>query len=157
MGCLGAIMAAFLVLVTVGAIGSLVGQMSSRTNSSTDQSQTQSKGFKDNVHKVLGPLPAGWNEIRFEEIKSDNIRLVLVYRNTPSNLTQVENDTRRIARAALKALINNGRSPQQEMISLFVHAQMPERGETGASLVRYFGKTMYDYNDDQLTFKPAKN
>ncbi|MEQ1795426.1 MAG: hypothetical protein ABL970_14685 [Nitrospira sp.] len=112
--------------------------------------------FKDQVLKTLGPTPSSWNVIQFEEVGERSFRLALVYSHMPSNLQQVENDTRRIARAVLKVLVEKGRSPHQEMISVFVHAQIPEKGETGANMVRYFGKTMYDYNDDQLVFKPAK-
>lgn len=113
--------------------------------------------FKDQVLKVLGPIPSSWSTIQFDEISERSYGLTLVYMHTPSNLQQVQNDTRRIARGVLKALMDKGRSPHQEMITVFVHAQIPERGETGAGMVRYFGKTMYDYNDDQLVFKPAKS
>ena len=113
--------------------------------------------FKDQVIKKIGHLPSEWNQITFDEIGHRLVRVTLVYRHMPSSLEQVKNDAHRIARAVLKVLLDNGRNPQQEMIAVFVHGQIPERGETGANMVRYFGKTMYDYNTDQLTFKPAKN
>lgn len=127
------------------------------TGTPTKVSTSDQMLFKDQVLKTLGPTPPSWNVVQFEEIGERSFRLVLVYLHAPSNLQQVQDDTRRIARAVLKVLVEKGRSPQQEMIAVFVHAQIPQKGETGASMVRYFGKTMYDYNDDQLVFKPAKS
>ena len=127
------------------------------SNALTTVSSSDQKLFKEQVLHALGPAQPGWNEIKFEEIGKRMFRLMLVYQHSPSNLQQVENDTHRIARAVLKVLVENGRKPPQEMIAVFVHAQIPEKGEAGANLVRYFGKTMYDYNSDQLVFKPAKS
>lgn len=116
----------------------------------------EQKVFEDRVLNAIGKLPSGWDRVVFEDVRHRSIRLTLVYRSLPSSLEQVKNDTHRIARAVLKVLVDNGRNPSQEMIAVFVHGQIPEKGETGASMVRYFGKTMYDFNNDQLAFKPAK-
>ena len=107
------------------------------------------------VLRSLGAMPPRWKEIAFDETSNRRFRLTLVYRQMPSSLREVENDTKRIARAVLKVLVEHGRSPREEMISIFVHAHIPEKGETGANLVRVFGKTMYNYNNDQFEFKPA--
>jgi hypothetical protein len=117
----------------------------------------EQRAFKEHVRNAIGTLPMDWSQVIFDEIGQQSIRLTLVYRNSPSNLEQVQTDTQRIARSVLKVLIDSGRNPRREMITVFVHGQIPEKGETGASLVRSFGRTMYDYNNDQLTFKQAKN
>jgi hypothetical protein len=126
-------------------------------NNPSPPSSADHKAFQDQVTSVIGPLPEEWNQIVFDEIESRNIRITLIYAHMPEGLEQVKNDTQRIARAVLKVLVDSGRNPQRDMIAVFVYGQIPERGETGASLVRLFGKTMYDYNSDQLTFKPAKS
>lgn len=114
------------------------------------------KLFQQQVLGSIGTLPAEWDHMTFEEIGHRSIRLFLSYRHSPSSLDQVKNDMDRVARAVLKVLVDNGRNPQQEKIAVFVHGQVPERGEMEANWVRYFGKTMYDYNNDKLIFKPAK-
>ncbi len=58
--------------------------------------------FKDKAMQSLGPWPATWNMIRFETTGRSMFRLHLVYHRMPSDLHQVENDTKRIARAVLK-------------------------------------------------------
>lgn len=127
------------------------------SNAPPPLSGSEQKVFKEQVLNAIGPLPSEWNQVTFEEIEHRMIRVTLAYRESPNNLEQVRNNTQRIARGVLKVLVDNGRNPQREMIAVFVHGQIPERGETGTNLVRYFGKTMYDYNSDQLTFKPAKS
>lgn len=111
--------------------------------------------FPERVLKSLGTTPPRWKEITFDEISKRRLRLTLVYQQMPSNLREVENDTKRIAGAVLKVLVEDGRKPHEEWISVFVHAHIPEKGVTGANLVRVFGKTMYNFNNDQLEFKPA--
>jgi hypothetical protein len=83
----------------------------------------------------------------------------LDYREYPSGgLAKVESDTKPIARATLAALINSGHQLAKEYISVFVFAQQSGlKGETGVELVRLFGHTSYDYNDDSLVFEPYKN
>ena len=114
------------------------------------------KLFKEEVLKSIGTFPAEWDSVVFEDIGQRSIHLTLEYRDSPSNLDEIKSSTERVARAVLKVLADNGRNPQKEMIAVFVHSQIPEKGETETSLLRYFGKTMYDYSNDQLIFKPAK-
>lgn len=114
------------------------------------------KLFKEQVLTSIGTFPAEWDNVAFEQIGHRSIHLTLGYRHSTSSLDDVKSGTHRVASAVLKVLVDHGRNPQKEMIAVFVHGQIPEKGETGASLVRYFGKTMYDYNNDQLIFKPSK-
>lgn len=129
--------------------------------SGTDQKPLDEKPFdgnlfKDQVIQSLGPSPATWNGIRFEEMRKDSFRLTLVYQRLPANFSQVKDDTYQIARAVLKVLAQDGRKPHEERITVFVHAHIPEKGETGADMVRSFGRTVYNYNTDQLEFEPAR-
>jgi hypothetical protein len=112
--------------------------------------------FKNDVMQAVGKPSGKWQEIRFDEIKKDNVRATILYKQMPSSLHEVELDTKSVARAILKVLVAQGRNPRAEWIGVFVHAHKPERGETGASVVRVFGRTMYNFNNDQLEFKPAK-
>ena len=73
--------------------------------------------------------------------------------STPPTWGEPERDTRSVARAVLAALVKGGRKPADEDVTLFVSAQRPARGETGAARVVWYGYSTYDYNSDSLTYK----
>ena len=69
-------------------------------------------------------------------------------------LADAEADTKAIARAVLAQLVKEGRKPATEHIVLLVHAQQAGfKGETGTELVRPFGSTSYNFNNDRLEWK----
>lgn len=114
------------------------------------------KLIKDRVTATIGPLPAGWSQVVFDEVGNRQVRMTLLYGNAPTNPDQVKNDTYKIAKAVLRAWAENGRDSQRDMISVVVQGQISEAGKAGANTVRSIGQTTYDYSTDQLIFKPAK-
>lgn len=100
------------------------------------------------------PMRPDWKGIRIDKATAHHFAFVLVYNREPAGYAQVELDTKTIARAMLRALVDSGRHPSDEGITVFVWAQQEGlRGETGKPLVRVFGDTSYDYNTDQLKFE----
>ena len=105
---------------------------------------------------VSAKLPANpkWNGIHTEEANSRSYRLVLTYQVMPSSQAEVSRDTRAVVQAALDELVRQGRSPSQEQIIVTVWAHKAEKGATGQNLTRVFGRSVYDYNDDTVAYKP---
>jgi len=127
-------------------------------NAPTTVSSSDQQAIKDRVTSTIGPLPAGWNDIVFDEIERRQIRMTLLYTHAPANPDQVKNDTYKIAKAALRVLAESGRDSQREMVTVVVSSQLSGAGQTGAdTMVRSFGTMTYDYTTDQLTFQPAKS
>lgn len=100
----------------------------------------------------------GWDHIEVKEAKYHSYTLKLVYRAPgPDNIFTVIEDTRKIARAILGELVASGHNPSSDGTFLWVWAQVQAgRGETGAQLVRIYGHTEYNFDNDQLEFKPWK-
>jgi hypothetical protein len=108
-------------------------------------------------------LKPKWQRIEIAEEKPTNYRLQLYYKPTGQPASPVigqaeaSTDTKEIARAVLAQLQKDGKDPARERIFVSVYAyQEGARGETGKALVRPFGSTVYDYNSDQLQFRPWK-
>lgn len=114
---------------------------------------TPSPDFAAAVAKRAGAA----SNSRWARIQGDGeYRLSLYYRSMPTGHAQVEADTKAIARDALNELQARGLNPHQERITVGVSGRMDERGETGASMVRVFGRTRYNWANDSLEYKPAK-
>ena len=112
--------------------------------------------FQKRVMAAVGKPSSNWASVRFDNISKNDFRLTVLYKKSPSSMAEVEKDTKAVARAVLKVLMDDGRKPREEWVFVFVHAHQPEKGETGGDLVRVYGKTAYDFNTDSLKFTPAK-
>jgi hypothetical protein len=109
------------------------------------------------AQRVIGNLGSGtgWDHVEIETAQQNEYVLKLVYHEPPSDSSTVWQDTRRIALAVLSELVATGRHPSSDHTFLWVWAQCPAgRGETGAELVQVYGHMEYDYDTDQLEFKP---
>ena len=143
------------------------------TNSSTQQTvkeepvlQEESakpdsfKEFEAALFQELGSLKSKWDSVEVNEASGRTYRLAVNYIESASisGYTEVSNDTKAIARAALKVLMSQGRKPKEEWISVSVWARQPAGfGETGTPLTRMLGNARYDFNSDQLVFnEPGK-
>lgn len=94
---------------------------------------------------------------RWARIQSDGeYRLSLYYRAMPAGHAEVEADTKAIARDALKELQAHGIDPRVDHVTVGVSGRMDERGETGASMVRVFGRTRYNWANDSLEYTRQK-
>jgi len=106
---------------------------------------------------VQSAVPAAPKWAKLEAAQErDGYRLTLKYRDMPSNMREVEKDTRAIAQASLEAVVAAGRNPHQEQLFLSVWANRPERGATGAEVVRMFGRARYNWSNDQIEFEPYR-
>lgn len=95
-----------------------------------------------------------WADIDGELDGSGGYRLGINYASAPSGHAEVARDTKAVAQAALNALVASGRNPSKEMLFLSVWGRKPERGATGQSLVRLYGKSIYNFNNDSIEYKP---
>lgn len=111
--------------------------------------------FDTSFNSKLGKLQKKWASVSVTKWDDKMITLHLNYSQMPGSLTEVEADTTKIAQQALNSVIEQGYSPRQEWLAVFVHAQMSERGATGASMVRRFGKASYNFNTDSIEFSKA--
>jgi hypothetical protein len=94
-----------------------------------------------------------WEEIEVKTALPRDYSLTLWYRENATVMQgQPEGDTKLVARAILKGLVGAGHSPADESLGLYISAMRRVRGETGKTLVRWYGYTSYDYNRDALRY-----
>lgn len=109
---------------------------------------------------AFDPTPPGWGsfEVRQADLTGiGQVAVTLVYSEKPSGYRQVEQDTTKVVRAVLAWLVSQGKEPAKQWISVIASAQMREAGETGQALVRIFGRSSYDFNNDQISFTKDTN
>ena len=114
------------------------------------------KPLQEAITKKIGKLHPKWQEIEFYKFEENAVTINLYYSKMPSGLTETESDTKAIAQAVLDTLIAQNYNPHSKWLALFVHARRRENGATGANLIRSFGKTTYDFNNDSLIFTKAE-
>ena len=112
--------------------------------------------FQKAVVTGLGQSSPKWSGLQVDEAGGSNYKLVLLYREMPTGQAEVKRDTRRVAEAALKELVRQGRQPAKEHIFLTVRAHKPEKGATGQDVVRVFGRAVYDYNNDTIEYEEQR-
>lgn len=123
-----------------------------KENVSTEKTNyPDSATLREAVKKNIGKYPKKWGSVSFTEMSNNHVIIHLDYTAMPSSMAEVETDTKRIAKAVLDALRSLGYDPKANWFELFVHAQKQEANR----MVRRFGKTMYDFNNDTLTFSEA--
>lgn len=100
---------------------------------------------------------SSWEKIEIVETEERSYRFALWYKSMPTSMFGVEQDTKAIATSILKELVKLGVDPSKDSIFVSVRAQKneEEKSVTGKDLVRYFGKTYYDYSLDKLIFEPS--
>ncbi len=96
-----------------------------------------------------------WERIEITKAEKSMYSLVIWYKAMPSSYSEVENDTKAVARAVLKELVADGAKPAKDWISVYVRGYKAEKGETGSKVVRAFGKASYNFNNDQIEFERA--
>jgi hypothetical protein len=97
-----------------------------------------------------------WERIEVQRAEAGDYSLVIWYKAAPAGYDEVERDTKALASAVLKSLQAAGKRPADERITVFTRGRKAERGETGKHLVRVYGRTDYDYNNDRLRFERDK-
>lgn len=126
---------------------------------STDTPENRQK-LVDALVATFKPAPSGWDGFEVRKVEMKNIGQVTVtlnYSSKPRGYPQVQSDTKEVVRACLKWIQAQGHDPAKEWITVTAWAHLPETGETGKSLVRIMGRSIYDFNKDQIEFKKDAN
>lgn len=120
-----------------------------------EQKKTADKTAKDFIHKILNIVQTNpkWESIEITKMTANHIALTIWYKQSPTGFPEVERDSKMIARAALKVLIDSGINPISNGVFVFVWSEGRTKGETGKDLVSIYGKTTYNYLTDQLEFE----
>lgn len=143
------------------AILILIALACSSSNENRKKAETTGVFASSNLKNLQQQIEASvkmhkkWESVDVTKLETNAITLHLSYKGMPSSMSEVNQDTDEIARAVLAVLTKQGYDPKKEWLALFVHAQRHERGASGSSVVRRFGKTSYDFNNDSLTFSQA--
>jgi hypothetical protein len=106
------------------------------------------------IREKVGKPAKAWDNFEFTKWEPNAITVYLNYKQMPNGMLEVELATKIIAKATLDVLRENGYDARSSWLALFVHAQRREAGAGGSPVVRRFGKTMYDFNNDSLEFEP---
>ena len=142
-------------LIGLGAFAIAAVIVNSKSKS-PEQLQAETAAATEFARQAIAPVKKSpdWLNVRITEAKPNSFTFNIDYARPPmGGLTIVEFDTKQIARAVLTALVRAGYQPAKESLSLFVFASQPVKGETSVDLVRSFGHSYYDYNNDRLIFK----
>jgi hypothetical protein len=126
---------------------------------STDTPENRQK-LVDALVATFSPAPNGWAGFEVRKVEMKNVGQVAVtlnYSRQPSGYPQVQADTKEVVRACLKWIQQQGHDPAKEWIMVTAWANLPETGETGKSMVRVMGRSVYDFNTDQIQFKKDAN
>ena len=126
---------------------------------STDTAENRQK-LIDALTATFDPTPRGWSGFSARKVEMKNLGQVSVtlnYSTKPNGYSQVEADTKEVVRACLKWIEGQGHNPAKDWITVSAHANLPEAGETGKKLVRVMGRSVYDFNTDQINFKKDAN
>lgn len=145
----------FLTLVSVF----LVSACSEGSQSGSSGQVSESEALLKEAFFQQLELKPRWSEIEYENSSGNSYRLAVIYNESSEipGYAEVSEDTKLVAKTLLTLLVEQGRNPREEWISIFVNArQRAGTGETGAALVRRLGKATYNYNSDQIIFSPPK-
>lgn len=123
-----------------------------KTTLSIENAQKQDFQKIDKVIKAI-PSSPNWDSIEIEEAGNHQYSLTIWYKNLPSGYSEVESDTKFVARTILKELMSSGVNPSNEMIFIFVYGSMHVLGETGTNKIRAFGNAFYSPANDELKFE----
>jgi hypothetical protein len=126
---------------------------------STDTPENRQK-LVDALVSMFDPAPDGWAGFAVRKVEMKNVGQVAVtlnYSKKPNGYAQVEADTKQVVRACLKWIQDQGHDPAKDWIMVTAWAHLPETGETGKDLVRVMGRSIYDFNTDQINFKKDAN
>lgn len=136
------------ILAFIGALTLLV---------SCDPSDQDTSKAKATAADAIASVPAlpQWRRVIVREASDAGYSIAIDYAAQPKP-GDVEEDTKRLARAVLGQLVKSGHKPATEFTVVRVSGlQSGFKGETGADLVRSYGTAIYDPKGDRITFDPA--
>jgi hypothetical protein len=98
-------------------------------------------------------LIGAWQQIKLAKVKPKIISVTLTYNPQYGGAAvSARSDAETLVKDLALALQAAGFPPATDRISIFVHAQQPIEGVTGADRVLLFGMASYDYNDDSIEY-----
>lgn len=145
----------FISVIAIVWLASLAGRSGAPSPQASAAEAADTQAFANAVSAAVKTSPK-WSGVQVDEASGNDYMLVLLYQEMPSSQLEVERDTKAVMQAALSELVKQGRNPAQEHIFVTVRAHKPEKGATGQNVVRVFGRSVYDYNNDSITYKPQK-
>jgi hypothetical protein len=139
-------------LITIATVAVAVAIEIGSKKRGSPEAQTQAQELTLRALKKL-KMETKWERIEVEEATHNHYRLTLAYRNQPA-VSEVELDTKTVARTVLSELIAAGVNPRKQFVSLSVWARRSIPGYTGPTPVENYGHAYYDFDRDQLEFQP---
>jgi len=125
-------------------------------NTNKDKINIEKDKFLKNVLTKINAKDSKLETLEIYTFEDKTYSFRIYYKRTPS-IVEVQNDTYIVAKSALLVLMEQGRSPSKEWISVNVRGYKKEIGETGQIVYRYFGVSRYNFNTDQIEFEIAEN
>lgn len=155
--------AAAIAVFTVGLIGS---QLEKRAKARAESAAPAKSELPITGDKLVSELEAKFADGKLfaqgtvEVTKFEEGSLTLKYeRSSPTPVMtrqEAEVITMGLVKFSIDVLIEHGYNPRDRSMFVIAHAYQPAgKSVTGAGQVRTFGKAMYDYNEDRVTFMPA--
>lgn len=144
-------------ILAVWALSKLSGGKASAPSADVAAAVAAEQAQADEFEKAVtarAKASSKWQGIEVNEATSKSYSLKLWYKSMPSGQAEVSRDTKAVVQAALNELVARGRQPAQEQIFISTHAYKSEKGATGQSLTRVFGRAVYDYTNDSTEYKP---
>ena len=115
--------------------------------------------FSKLVELELGEMPPTWSSVEMDEVsvrQHGRVSLAIYYKEQPSGYEVVEQDTTRLVRAMLAALVKKGVDPLEMDITVAGRGRQRITGETGTELVRVYGRSMWLSVTDSIGFTKDK-
>ena len=111
------------------------------------------------VEAELGQKPQKWKSIETDEVsvrKNGRVALAIYYREQPSGYGEVEQDTKRLVKAMLAALMKRGVNPRELNLTVSGRGRQRITGEAGSAQVRVYGRSMWLAITDSTEFTKDK-
>lgn len=86
---------------------------------------------------------------------SDFIRGGIRYKEVPNTIDKIERQAKKVAEIMVLELVDMGINPGKEGLFVVCTTYSEEKGITGKSLIRAFGRAIYSPDIDSIDWKPA--
>ena len=95
--------------------------------------------------------------VKIETNEKDNIKVGITYHTPRGSVGSIVYDTKTAVRGVIAALRYHDISPRESRIRITAWAREPAGiGETGQKLIRVFGHSRYNHDQDSINFHEFK-
>ena len=119
-------------------------------------SPSNSFNLQKQIRARLGVSSPKWENLIFNVIEEDSIRIYLNYAQMPSSMSEVEVDTARIVQTVIDELVAQKYSPKDKQLRLIVYARKREPRKSGVDIIRDIGNASYDFKSDKIVLSEDK-